>query len=72
MTTTEPHAAPTEVDDPNESAESLRARCREMAERERKIMALLNCPAPEKIDHDLRNVMNELVLLRKVLEQEEG
>lgn len=50
----------------------LRRKVAELEERERKVMALLNSPSPSKIDHDLRNVMNELVLLRKVLEQEEG
>ena len=71
MTTTVP-TAPPEVEAPDEPIGALRRRCSEMAERERKIMDLLKCPSPERIDHDLRNVMNELVLLRKVLEQEEG
>ena len=54
------------------SPAELRERLAEMEDRERKVMALLGCTDPRKIDHDLRNVINELVLLRKVLEQEDA
>jgi hypothetical protein len=55
-----------------DTVESMGRRIAELEDRQSKTMALLNSPSPEKIDHDLRNVINELVLLRKVLEQEEG
>lgn len=32
--------------------------------RERQIMELINCAAPDRIIHDLRNLMNEMQLLR--------
>ncbi len=48
--------------------EELRAAVRIMRERERRLMELLKTSAPEKIEHDLRNVLNELVLLRTLLD----
>ena len=69
-----PHPAPAPNARPADAAtpEELRSRVAVLEERERKVMALLGCTDPDKIDHDLRNVINELVLLRKVLEQEDA
>ena len=36
----------------------------EMREREQEIMTLLRTKSPDRIVHDLRNVLNELELLR--------
>jgi isocitrate dehydrogenase kinase/phosphatase len=44
--------------------ESLETLVATMKERERRLMELLNTSAPERIEHDLRNVLNELVILR--------
>ena len=41
-----------------------------MREREETMMHLLNCTSPDRLIHDLRNVMNELTLLRAVLEND--
>ncbi len=66
----DPALADLSVDRLRAEVADLRHRLEAAEAREGKVMALLKCPSPEKIDHDLRNVMNELVLLRKVLEQE--
>jgi len=52
---------------PTDEAE-LRAVVAKMKDRERRIMELLHTSSPEKIEHDLRNVLNELVLLRTLLD----
>jgi hypothetical protein len=39
-----------------------------MKERERRLMELLRASAPERLEHDLRNVLNELVLLRTLFD----
>ena len=70
LTTADPAVSEFAVERLRAEVADLRHRCEAMERRERATMALLNSAAPEKIDHDLRNVMNELVLLRKVLEQE--
>ena len=46
----------------------LRAMVAKMKDRERRIMELLRTSSPERIEHDLRNVLNELVLLRTLLD----
>lgn len=53
-------------------ADQLRECCEAMAAREKRIVELLGCGTPERIEHDLRNVMNELQLLRTVFEKQEG
>jgi len=50
--------------------EELRQRCEKMTQREQRIVALLGCGTPDRIEHDLRNVMNELQLLRTVFEKQ--
>ena len=35
-----------------------------MVEREKELMGLLNATSPDRIIHDLRNVLNELCLLK--------
>jgi hypothetical protein len=53
---------PTDPEALNRELEQLRAR-------EREIMELLGTRAPEKILHDLRNVLNEVQLLRALADQ---
>ena len=48
--------------------DALRASMATMREREERLMELLHTKVPEKIEHDLRNVLNELVLLRTLLD----
>lgn len=36
-----------------------------------RLAAVIGCENPAKIEHDLRNVMNELVLLRKLAEEDD-
>lgn len=40
-----------------------------MQDREREVMVLLGASCPERIVHDLRNVLNEVQLLRALAEQ---
>ena len=40
----------------------------EMKDRENRLMELLHTTAPDRIEHDVRNVLNELVLLRTLLD----
>ena len=49
--------------------EQLRAEIARLRERERQIAELLNAPSPDKILHDLRNLLNEVQLLRILAEQ---
>jgi hypothetical protein len=49
-------------------AAALRLLVDQMRERERRLMMLLKATAPERIEHDLRNVLNELVLLRTLFD----
>src|SRR3954469_7333245 len=61
--------------DPSRLAAELdnyRRRCDRLEDRERRIAELLNSKSPEKIEHDLRNVMNELQLLRTLFEKQGG
>jgi hypothetical protein len=44
--------------------EQLRAERNRLAELQRRIMELLNVPSPDKLVHDIRNVLNERDLLR--------
>jgi len=53
---------------PQAEAETLRRMVERMQERERRLMDLLKASTPERIEHDLRNVLNELVLLRTLLD----
>jgi hypothetical protein len=48
--------------------QKLRVLVQRMQDRERRLMDLLNASTPERIEHDLRNVLNELVLLRALLD----
>ena len=48
----------------------LKEEVQRMAERQTEVMRLLNCRSPEKIVHDLRNVLNEVNLYKSLLENE--
>ena len=58
-------SAPTE----DMTIEDLRAEVARLREREAQIAELLNAPSPDKILHDLRNLLNEVQLLRILAEQ---
>jgi hypothetical protein len=47
--------------------DDLRAELEIIKDREREIVELLGAESPERIIHDLRNVLNELQLLRIVV-----
>ena len=47
----------------SDDVESLRKRHDVLAERQKRLADLLECP-PEKIEHEIRNILNELRLLR--------
>jgi hypothetical protein len=47
----------------------LREENQRLRDTQQEIAELLNCPNPGKIVHDLRNVLNELVLLKAVTQE---
>jgi hypothetical protein len=49
--------------------EELRAELELLRDRDRQIAELLNCRSPDCILHDLRNLLNEVQLLRILAEQ---
>ena len=49
--------------------EQLRAELEVLRDRERQIAELLNATSPDRILHDLRNLLNEVQLLRLLAEQ---
>jgi hypothetical protein len=51
--------------------QALRADRDVMAERQQEIMRLLNAKSPDRILHDLRNVLNELVLLKAITSEDD-
>jgi hypothetical protein len=51
------------------NADELRQELGTLRERQRQIAELLNCRSPEKLLHDLRNLLNEVQLLRILAEQ---
>jgi hypothetical protein len=54
------------------SVEQLRSEVARLRDRERQIAELLNARSPDKILHDLRNLLNEVQLLRILAEQGNG
>jgi hypothetical protein len=60
-----PSAYPLFPSDPEELREELRV----LRQRERDVMALLNCSSPQRILHDIRNLLNEVQLLRYLAEK---
>ena len=53
-----------------ETPEALRSERDQLALRQKRLAELLNCP-PEKIEHEIRNVLNELRLLRTLFQSQE-
>ena len=51
------------------SPDQLRAEIELLRERERQIIELINAKSPDRILHDLRNLLNEVQLLRILAEQ---
>jgi hypothetical protein len=50
--------------------DEMRAELARLRDRETQIAELLNAQSPDKILHDLRNLLNEVQLLRILAEQE--
>lgn len=50
--------------------EALRVECERLSTRQKRLAELLNCQ-PEKVEHEIRNVLNELRLLRTLFESQE-
>lgn len=53
-----------ELESEGRDVEQLRAEVESLRARHQEMMRLLNCTNPEKLVHDLRNVLNEVQLLR--------
>ena len=51
------------------SPDQLRVEIELLRERERQILELINAKSPDRILHDLRNLLNEVQLLRILAEQ---
>ncbi len=66
MNSTRPSEA--ELADENER---LKSEVDRMVECQRDVMKLLDCKSPERIIHDLRNLINELNLYRQLVESSE-
>ena len=64
-TSSEPNSPATD----SMSVEQLRAELNALRDRERQIVELLGARSPDKILHDLRNLLNEVQLLRILAEQ---
>ena len=50
---------------------SLQSHVAKLEKTEREVMTLVKAPARERIVHDLRNVLNELVLLQAIAAQDD-
>jgi DNA-directed RNA polymerase specialized sigma subunit len=50
----------------------LRAVIETMEERERRLMELLKAPSPDYLEHKLRNVLNELGILKSLFRSSSG
>jgi hypothetical protein len=57
--------------DEDESIQVLRAQRDLYKQRLDRIIDAIDCKDPEKVVHDVRNVLNELTLLRKLVELED-
>ncbi len=53
-----------------EGIESLRRERDTLLDRQRRICELVKC-TPERLEHDVRNLINELQLLRTIFQQQE-
>lgn len=49
--------------------EQLRAERNRLMETQRRIMELIGAPSPDKLVHDLRNVLNERALLKALVDE---
>lgn len=54
----------------NAGDQSMQAELDKLQQRQKRLAELLNCP-PEKVEHEIRNVLNELKLLRTLFETQE-
>jgi hypothetical protein len=64
----EPANPPADPNDP----EVMRRELDRLRQRENQIMSLIGCKSSEKLMHDLRNVLNELQLLRMLAETDKS
>ena len=55
-----------------DDAAEIRAQLERLRQREAQIMNLIGCKNPEKLMHDLRNVLNELQLLRMLADTDKS
>lgn len=60
-------AAQAEVRELRAELEQIRAERNRLAETQRRIMELLNVQSPDKLVHDIRNVLNERELLKALV-----
>ena len=62
-------AAPASPPLENMTIEQLRSEVARLRDREREILELLNVQSPDRLMHDLRNLLNEVQLLRILADQ---
>ncbi len=48
----------------------MQAELEKLRQRQKRLSELLNCP-PDKVEHEIRNVLNELKLLRTLFESQD-
>ena len=75
---TDDHSAPSggswsqgQLSASSDDSAAMRAELDRLRQREAQIMTLIGCQNPDKLMHDLRNVLNELQLLRMLAETED-
>ena len=61
------NAALAEIRELRAEVEQIRAERNRLAETQRRIMELLNVQSPDKLVHDIRNVLNERELLKALV-----
>ena len=49
----------------------MRRQLEQMIEREKRIVELLKCESPDRIEHKLRNLIHELQLMRAVVQRQD-
>lgn len=65
-----PNAGGTDAEALRAELTATQAQLARLMERQQRLAELLNCP-PDKIEHEIRNLLNEIMLLRKVFETTE-
>ena len=58
-------------DSASSDPQAMRRQLEQMIEREKRIVELLKCESPDRIEHKLRNLIHELQLMRAVVQRQD-